>query len=83
MKDLATVGIIKKCCTFTASPFPQVWVRLMIGNRGITLQSKLTRNEHDPTAVKDAIKWKKQVELLIGCEDKALFKDIDGGKKVI
>ena len=55
----------------------------MIGNRGITLQSKLTRNEHDPTAVKDAINWKKQVELLIGCDDKVLFKDVEGGKKVI
>ena len=55
----------------------------MVGNRGITLQSKLTRNEHDPTAVKDAIKWKKQVESLIGCDDKVLFKDVEGEKKVI
>lgn len=85
MKHLATVGIIKKCCTLPLLPFLLISLLdgLITGNRGITLQSKLTRNEVDPTAVKDAIKWKKQVELLIGCADKVLFKDVDGGQKVI
>jgi hypothetical protein len=88
MKDLATVGIIKKCCTFSFSCSIQWgdnkrkrW--LMVGNRGITLQSKLPPNEQDISSDEEVKKWKKQVELLVGCDDKSLFKDVESGKKVI
>jgi len=56
---------------------------LMIGNRGITLQSKLPPNEQDVSSDEEIKKWKKQVELLTGSDDKSLFKDVEGGKKVI
>jgi hypothetical protein len=55
----------------------------MLGNRGITLQSKLPSNEQDTASDQEVQKWKKQVELLVGCNDKSLFKDVEGGKKVI
>jgi hypothetical protein len=88
MKDLASVGIIKKCCTFSFSCSIQWrdnkrkrW--LMVGNRGITLQSKLPPNEQDISSDEEVKKWKKQVESLTGCDDKSLFKDVEAGKKVI
>jgi len=55
----------------------------MIGNRGITIQSKLPPAEQDISSDEEITKWKKQVELLTGSDDKSLFKDIEGGKKVI
>jgi len=55
----------------------------MVGNRGITIQSKLPPNEQDISSDEEVTKWKKQVELLTGCDDKSLFKDVEGGKKVI
>jgi hypothetical protein len=41
----------------------------MVGNRGITLQSKLPPNEQDLSSEQEVQKWKKQVELLVGCDD--------------
>jgi hypothetical protein len=55
----------------------------MVGNRGITLQSKLPPNEQEVSSDEEVKKWKKQVELLTGSDDKSLFKDVEGGKKVI
>ena len=59
--------------------------RLMIGDRGIKLHAKLppTVDQTQYVSEQQVGEWKKQVELLQGCDEKSLFKDVEVEKRVI
>ena len=59
--------------------------RLMIGDRGIKLHAKLppTADQTQHVSEQQVGAWKKQVELLQGCDEKSLFKDVESKKKVM
>jgi hypothetical protein len=57
---------------------------MTLGDRGIKLQAKLAPADQDTFISPDELaKWKKQVDLLQGCDDKSLFRDLEDKKKVI
>jgi hypothetical protein len=56
----------------------------MIGNRGIQLRDKLNAIEKEKYLPEEELgKWKKQVELLDGLDDKSLFSAVEEGKRII
>jgi len=57
----------------------------MVGDRGIKLHAKLppTVDQTQYVSEQQVVEWKKQVELLQGCDEKSLFKDVELKKRVI